>query len=473
MKNLITLYFIIFCTFFTISAQDKTNDTTGKVKELPPKGSAPKDFKLPEKKVTTLKNGLTLVMIPYGKVPKAEINIMVKTGNLHETNDETWLSDLVADLMEEGSTKNNTKEIAKKMAAMGGDLKVNVTPHATNFRASVLREFAPSAINLMAEVVMNPAFPEKELERLKSDMKRNISIYMTEADSQAEKEFYGELYPNVTHGNIYSTPEKVDSFNLEKIKEFYNKQFGAKRTTVYVAGNFDEDQVTEVVKSVFKNWKEGPEDSYPSISAVSKGNTKIIDRPNAPQSTIYYGLPVADPSNTDYVALNVTNSLLGGSFGSRITSNIREDKGYTYSPRSSLKNYYKSSIWLESADVTTKHTGESLSEIKKEIEILQKTPPTEEELKGIQNYEAGIFILRNSSPSGIINQLSYLNVFDLPESNLTNRIKNIYAVTPEKVQEITKKYISPEKMTLIVVGDKKVIEDQVNTFNKKSEPVKE
>ncbi|MGA9239071.1 M16 family metallopeptidase, partial [Robiginitalea sp.] len=182
----------------------------------------------------------------------------------------------------------------------------------------------------------------------------------------------------------------------------------------------------------------------------------------APQSTIYYGLPVPDPSSPDYTALDITNSLLGGSFASRITSNIREDKGYTYSPYSSLTSNYKTGIWYEAADVTTEHTGASIAEIKKEIELLQEEPPTQEELDGIINYESGIYVLQNSSPNGIIGQLIFLDTHDLDESFLKDKVANMHGVTPERVMEITRKYIRPENMTLIVVGDKAQIENQID-----------
>ncbi|UWX56148.1 insulinase family protein [Maribacter litopenaei] len=173
----------------------------------------------------------------------------------------------------------------------------------------------------------------------------------------------------------------------------------------------------------------------------------MIDR-DAPQSTIYYGLPTVGPSDDDYVALDVTNSILGGSFASRITSNIREDKGYTYSPYSSLDTNYKSGVWYESADVTTEHTGASLAEIQKEIQRLQEEPPTQEELDGIINYESGIYVLQNSTPNGIIGQLIFLDTHDLDESFLTNKVQNMHAITPEKVQEMTRKYIRPVKYDL-------------------------
>jgi zinc protease len=188
------------------------------------------------------------------------------------------------------------------------------------------------------------------------------------------------------------------------------------------------------------------------------------DRPGAPQSTLVIGLPVIDPTNPDYIRLRVTNSLLGGSFGSRITRNIREDKGYTYSPYSYIDTNYRSGLWMEQADVTTKDTYNSLHEIVKEIERLQTTPPSAEELKGIQNYETGMFVLRNSTPGGIINQLSTMHLQGLPDTYLTEQVQNINAVTPAQVSATARKYVRPEAMTTVVVGDQKVIAPQLKQY---------
>jgi predicted Zn-dependent peptidase len=185
-----------------------------------------------------------------------------------------------------------------------------------------------------------------------------------------------------------------------------------------------------------------------------------LDRKDAPQTTIMVGLPVLTPNDPDYVALSVTNSLLGGSFGSRITSNIREDKGYTYSPFSTIQSRKGVAVWFEEADVTTEHTGASLQEIAKEIKRLQTEPPSKEELEGIQKYEAGIFVLQNSTPGGIIGQLNFLDLHGLSDDYLTNRVKNIYAVTPEKVMQITKDHLKYEDMTMVLVGDQAVLEKQ-------------
>jgi predicted Zn-dependent peptidase len=166
------------------------------------------------------------------------------------------------------------------------------------------------------------------------------------------------------------------------------------------------------------------------------------------------------------VPLLITNSLLGGSFGSRITSNIRENKGYTYSPYSSISNRKGSTLWFEMADVTSEHTVDALQEIEKEIKKLGSDPPSKEELQGIQNYEAGIFVLRNSTPAGIIGQLNFLDLYELKDTYLTNLVDNMYSVTPEKVSQTVRDYINYDKMIKVLVGDKDAINQQINNQKK-------
>ena len=177
-------------------------------------------------------------------------------------------------------------------------------------------------------------------------------------------------------------------------------------------------------------------------------------------------MPTIDPSKDDYIALTVMDALLGGAFASRITKNIREDKGYTYSPYSELSTRYRDAYWAENADVTTAQTGLSLKEIFAEIDRLQSAPPSEQELAGVQNYLAGTYILQNSSRGGITGQLEFIDLHGLPPTYPNTYVKRIYAVTAPQVMEMAKKYLQDDTATIVVVGDRKVIEEQVKPFGK-------
>lgn len=451
---------LLGCLFFsTLHAQ----------KQLPPEGGEPKDFTLPEKESTTLKNGLTATLVQYGNIPKVDISVIVKTGNIHEGPDEVWLADLTGNLMREGTPSMDFTAIAKKVAGMGGEVNISTGPNQMVISGSVLSEFAPDLIRVLADIVMHPSFPASEIDRLKNDLKRQLTVQKSVPQLQAMEAFRSIIYKDHPYGRIFPTAEMLDSYTLENVKGFYNENFGAKRTVVYAVGKFDESKTKQAIGEAFGDWKEGPDVDYPVADAHTSNEIAIIDRPGAPQTTLVLGLPTLAPSSPDYVPLGVTNSLLGGAFASRITSNIREDKGYTYSPHSRISPGYKTGIWYEEADVTTEYTGASIQEIAKEIKRLQEEPPSREELEGIENYEAGVFVLQNSTPDGIISQLNFLDFHGLDESYLTDRVKNIHSVTPEKVQQMARDYFKYDDMTLVLVGDKKELEKQMASQKKKME----
>jgi predicted Zn-dependent peptidase len=220
--------------------------------------------------------------------------------------------------------------------------------------------------------------------------------------------------------------------------------------------------VGTAIREAFAGWAAGPE-ILVNVPEPAEGKvvTEIIDRPGASQSNLYLGLPVPDPSSPDWIPLQVTNTLLGGFFSSRIIRNIREDKGYSYSPYSTLSSRYRDAYWAQVAAVTTEVTGPAIEEIMGEVDRLQAGAPPAEELDGVKNYTAGTFVLQNSTRSGIINLLAYQQLHELPDSYLSDYVSNVFAVTPEEISETAGMYLREEDMTVVVVGDRSQIAEQV------------
>jgi predicted Zn-dependent peptidase len=432
--------------------------------EAPPAAGEPKDFSLPEGTEYALDNGLSVTLVPYGKVPKVTVRLLIRTGNIDEAADEVWLADLTGDLMKEGTATRTAEQIASEAASMGGSLNVGVGVDQTTIGGEVLSEFGPDLVALIADVALNPAFPESELDRLKADRIRQVSIARTQPQATTMEQFRKVMYPAHPYGRVFPTEEMIGGYTADQIRAFHAENFNASRAHVYVTGRFGESAMRSSIQASLGDWAPG---SLPTVDVpepVAGRAVHVLSRPGAAQSTIYLGLPVVDPSHEDWVPLQVTNSLLGGAFISRITTNIREDKGYTYSPNSSLSSRYRDAYWVETADVTTAVTGASLDEIFSEIEMLRNQPPPEDELRRIQNYMGGIFVLQNSSRSGIINQLAFLDLHGLPDDYLTGYVNRVYSVTPPEVQRIMQEYIRPDDLLLVVTGDTEQIEDQIGEY---------
>jgi predicted Zn-dependent peptidase len=444
--------------------------TTSAVAQAPrdkaPIPGTPKDFKLPAVRSFALPNGLDVSMAPYGNTPKVAVRLVLRTGNIDENAQTVWLSDLTRDLMLEGTTTRTAQQVAEEAAGYGGTIAFNVGMNETSIGADVLSEFGPQMVKLIADVARNPRFPESELARLKADRLRQVTVAKSQQQQLANERFLAVLYPDHPYGRLFPTESQIQSYTIDQLKAFHAANYGAARSHLYIVGRFDAAAMEAAVRQAFGDWQAG---SAPAFSAPAPKTDRVIhivDRPGAVQSTIYLGLPVIDPSHPDYVALRVTDALLGGSFGSRITSNIREQKGYTYSPFSTINSFLKDAYWAEIADVTTNVTGPSLKEIFFEIDRLQAEAPSQQEVEAIQKYLAGIFVLQNSSRNGIISQMQFAELHGLGETYLRDLVRKIYAVTPADVQRIARTYLKDDTMTIVIAGDKRVIEEQIKEFGK-------
>jgi zinc protease len=433
-------------------------------KQTPPEGSAPKSFSVPASETYLLPNGLKVTLVPYGIIPKAAVSLAVDAGSMNEGKPHVGVASLTGDLFKEGTVTLTSKQLAEATAQMGSALAVSVGDDQSKFELDVLQEFAPDAVKLLADVVEHPLFPESELARLKNDAERRIALQLSQPQTIAEIRFRKLIYGDHPYGTVLPTEDDVKKLTLQDVKDYYSSNFGAQRSHLYVAGKFDKSAVKKAIDVSFGGWAKGRARYENVPSPTPHYILDVTDRPGAPQSTLKLGLIVPPANSPDAIPLGVTNALLGGSFNSRITSNIREQKGYTYSPYSQISRLYHDSYWAQNADVTTQFTGASLKEIFGEIERLQKDAPPAPELKGIQSYMSGIFVIQNSNRQALIGQLQFVDFQGLGEDYLKNYVPKVNAVTPADVQKMTQKYIRPQEMVIVVVGDKSKISDQLMPF---------
>ncbi len=434
-------------------------------KQTPPVGGAPKAFTVPAHETYALANGMKVTLVPYGNIPKVTVSLSLRSGNIDEAEEQLGVADITGELLKEGTTSLSSQEIAEAAARMGSTLGVTVGADETTVAMDVLSESGAGAVKLLADVVEHPLLPESELARLKTNTLREIAVAKTQPGQIALARFRKLMYGNHPYGDVLPTEETVNKLTIADAKKFYAANYGAARAHLYVAGKFDAAAVKKAIAENFSGWAKGAAPVEKAAAPKTQRILDVTDRPGAPQSTLYVGLPVADPTSPDNVRLIVSNSLLGGSFASRITANIREQKGYTYSPRSQISTRYHDAYWVEVADVTTKDTGASLKEIFGEITRLQKDAPGAEELKGIQSYLSGIFVIQNSTRQALIGQLRFVDLQGLGEDYLKNYVQRVNAVTPAEVSATTTKYIKPELMTIVVVGDKAKVGEQLTGYS--------
>jgi zinc protease len=434
-------------------------------KETPPPAGPPPAFKLPELRRFRLDNGLQVTLVQVGQMPKATVQLSVRVGSGDEGAAEAGLAKMVADMLVEGTKTRSATELAALAARWGGSVEASVTADETVVGGTVLSEFTPDLVALVAEVATSPAFPEKELERVRTDRVREITIARTVPQTLAQERFLALTYPGHPYGRLLPEPEQVKGYGRADVERFHAASFGASRAHLYVAGQFDPRRAEAAIRAAFSGWAPGTAHAAAAAKPSSRRAVNLVERPGAVQTTVYVGLPVLDPRSPDYLKLVATNTLLGGYFSSRITANIREAKGYTYSPVSLVSvRGGAPGFWVQVADVTTAVTGASLKEIFGEIDRLRAEAPPEKELAAAQAFLAGQYVLQVSRREGLIERLRFVDLHGLPENWLEAYVPAIKAVTPADVLAVAKTYLDPSRMTVVVVGDRAQIEAQVKPF---------
>lgn len=426
----------------------------------PPPIPAPKAFKVPASETITLKNGMKVTLIPYGVAPKVVVSLQTYAGSLNE-GENTWLALLAVDMMKEGAASMTAAQIAQKAADMGGGLGTNSTLESSSVTLNVLSERAADAIALVADVAQRPSYPDGELARVKANWNRRLAVALSQpgtlANAAITRAYYGSEHP---YGRVLPTPQQFGAYTTAQLKAWHAANFGAKRSHLYIAGKFDAAAVKAAVEKAFGGWAAGPDRLSLPPSPKPGPQVLLIDRPGAPQSTFSIAYPAPRAGTEGDIPMRVSNALLGGAFSSRITRNIREAKGYTYSPGSSLAFYPANSVWTFNADVTTAVTGPALKEVFHEIRTLQATPPGDEEAAGMRQYMAGLFVIQNSTPGALVGSLATRDSLGLPRDWMDKYVPATLAVTPAQISAAAKN-LPIDKLTLVVVGDLKVVTPQL------------
>ena len=429
-------------------------------REPPPPLGTPQPFVLPAKSESALANGLKVTWVPFGNIPKATLLLVVATGNIDD-GPKTGLADIAAELMKQGAGMRDAAGLARYTAAMGGALELSAGPEQTTLTLDVLEERAADALALLADVVRRPRLPAAQLPRLKADLARQSAIARSQAQGIAGEAYAKLLWGDSPYGRELPTNKEIASITLADVRAFVAGQFGAARSHLYVSGRFDRAALEGALAAGFDSWAAGPPPSHRPPNGSRLQRVRLIDRPGAAQSTILLGLPAPGAATPGFTQLSVANLLFGGTLLSRLDQNLREDKGYAYGASSRLTPYAGFCAWTLATDVNAPDTVAALAEIYKELARLRDEAPPADELRRIQNYRAGTFVLGASSRAGLLAQLAFIDQQGLPAEWLSGYVQRLFAVTPEQLRAAAAEHLDPAAMTLVIVGDLKSIKSGV------------
>lgn len=428
----------------------------------PPIGT-PRSFKMPAVERVHLKNGMTVAFVPFGSVPQATLVLNTFAGDLNAPG-RPWLANAHAELSKRGAGGRDANQLAEALSAMGGSLGTAGGADFTQYSTTVLSERAGDAIGLIADVARRPNFAQADFDRVMADLKRQLAQTQASPQAMANVLLAKALYPNHPYGDLLPTAAQLDQMRLADIQRFHDQQMGAARSTLYVIGRFDRAAVLAAADKAFGTWKAGLPRKIWLARAATGPRLILVDRPGSQQTTIRLALAAPAVDTPTDIPFRVTDTLLGGSFGSRITGNIREDKGYTYSPNSAVGARRGGANWFWNADITPAVTGKAMAEVFKEIRRLQSQPPAAAELQGMKTYTANYFLIRTTDAPLIAGQLVRADLLGIKPNYFSSYVQRSMAVTPAQVSAMASQNLRLNQMMMIAIGDMKTVEPQLTAL---------
>jgi len=463
LKPLTLAAVLALCTI-SLGAQQGPPD-----RSKPPKTGPAPALTLPPIQKRTLSNGLPVWVVEMHEVPVVDLTLIVKSGASSDPAGQFGVANLTADMLDEGAGSRNALELADAIDFLGASLSTGSGFDSSTIRLHTLLSKLDQALPLMADVTLRPAFAQAELDRVRTS---RITSIVQARDNPAT--LASVAFPRILFGlnhrygtSAGGTESSLKEMTIADLKGFHSKFYQPANAHLIVVGDITADAVASKLETAFGAWKNTAAPPKPQLSAAMQHGPRqiyLVDKPGAAQSQIrigWIGVPRGPP---DYFPLSVLNTMLGGSFTSRLNQNLREQHGYAYGASSSFDMRNAAGPFVASAGVQTDKTAESLTEFFKELDGIHQPIPADE-LTRAKNNEALGFPAAFETTSGVAGRLGDLVIYGLPETFFTDYVPKIQAVTNADIQRVANQYVQTNRFAVVVVGDLSKIEKPVRDLN--------
>jgi len=435
----------------------------------PPQPGPPAPLRLPAIQKQKLSNGLPVWIVEMHKVPVAQVNLVAFSGTANDPPGKYGLASLTAAMLEEGAGTRAALEVADAIDGLGATLGATTSSDSAAVRLHVPVARLAEALPIMADVALRPTFPKDELERQRQQRLTSLLQARDDPPTISSAAFSRVLYgKGHRYGTLQmGTAETIKTLTTDDLRAFYASMFRPDNATLLAVGDVTADKVMPLLEKTFGGWKASGAAAAEKLPAVEPPATRqvyLIDKPGAPQSQIRIGTIGVPRSTPDYFPLTVMNTILGGSFTSRLNNNLREVHGYTYGASSSFDMRLGAGPFFAAAGVQTDKTVEALKEFFNELNAILKPVPAEE-LSRAKNYVSLRYPSAFETTGDISRRLEDALVYHLPDDYFAKYVQNIQAVTPADVQRVAQKYVQPDRVVVVVVGDLKAIEPGIRALN--------
>ena len=427
------------------------------------KGKAPVNkevlkVKLPRAEETTLKNGLRVVLLPAHKVPTFTMQMVVLSGGLADKPDYRGLASFTATLLREGTAKRSSKDIAEQVDALGATLGANAGFSSMTSTVSTggLVENIDQTLELFADVVRNPTFPQAEVDKYKSrtlaqlQFQRSIPQFL--AAEQFQKAIYGTSHP----ASLIAPPaESLKKLSTKDLAEFHSTYYRPNNAILAVVGDVTMKELVPKLEKHFGDWQKAdvPATTIPAAPAQSESRIYLIDRPGSVQTVLQLGTLGIERTSPDYFAVLLADRVFGGGPSARLFLNLREDKGYTYGAYSNFGGSKFRGTWVSSSEVRTDVTEGAMKEFMYELNRMRNEIVPDEELDNAKRAIIGSFALSLEQPATLLQNIITQKLYNLPADYWDTYPQKVAAITAQDVQMAAKKYLDLGHLQVVAVGD--------------------
>ena len=435
-------------------------------KTPPPPGPA-RPLNLPKITEKKLSNGLTVVLAPLPNVPKLSAILTFRAATTATDREaHPGVAQIAAGVANEGTDTRTSKQIKEDLRSIGGTLGLGSDADQTTLTATALSEFSTRMFDLMSDVAQHPSFPESELKLAQENTIQQIRGGRANPAFLVNERFQKAVFGNHPYGFVVPDEKSISSLTRADLKAFVTKYYIPNASHLIVVGDIDVDKTFAEIEKAFGSWKSGtiPPDDNPPLPVREKRQIYFVNRPGSIQSAIYIGNITIPRKHADYFAIRTADTIYGSSFYSRLTRNIRESKGYTYSPFSSSNTQAKTGYVVAGAFVRNEVTGPTLLEIFYELDRMRVLPVTDEELNAAKEYSTGNFSVELASQLGLAGRINTVYTFGLNKNFIEDFRPKIEALTTADIQKAAAKYYDTYRAAIVIVGDWEKVKDQVIPF---------
>lgn len=415
----------------------------------------------------TLANGLTVWVVPRDGLPRVDFVLAVRgAGYSADDKAHPGFASLMAGLLNEGTARRDSRAIAEAAQGMGGEVGAGASLDGVNVSANALASHAGEMAMLLAEVVRQPSFPAKEVQLAKANALQSLRVAETRPGFRADRALNAAIYGDHPYGHTDPTADAINSVTDQMLRAEHAKRFRPDRALLVITGRIKEADALKLAQRAFGDWKaQGePQPLPPAAPGDAKPAFVLLERGGSVQSTVRLGSPGIAATAADQIPLRLASTVIGGGFSSRVNINLREEKGYTYGAFAGARLAREGGSIQGGADVRNAVTGPSVTEFMNEYKRIGADLVPEDELKMHKRYVAGGYLISNQMQRAVAGTLANNWLVGLPAEFLGQFVPAIEKVTPQQVRAIGKKYFAPERQSIVVVGDKAAVSDQLKPF---------